>query len=54
MPDFRIEYEHMGQLYSVAIQAQNLDDAEARLESLKATGELDDGTGEWLEGGDRD
>lgn len=43
MPDFSVQYEHMGRLCEAVLPAANLDDAYARLESLKATGELDDG-----------
>jgi hypothetical protein len=43
MPKYGLQYMHNGDLYEVHIYADNLDDAYARVESIKATGELDDG-----------
>lgn len=43
MPKYGLQYMHNGDLYEVQIYADNLDDALARVESIKATGELDDG-----------
>lgn len=42
MPNYSLQYQHNGGLYEVLLPADNLDDAHARLESLKATAELDD------------
>ena len=43
MPKYGLQYMHNGDLYEVHIYADNLDDTLARVESIKATGELDDG-----------
>lgn len=42
MPNYSLQYQHNGGLYEVLLPADNLDDANARLESLKASAELDD------------
>lgn len=43
MPKYKLEYMHNGDLYQLPIYADNFDDAAARIESIKATAELNDG-----------
>ncbi|WP_061238201.1 hypothetical protein [Ectopseudomonas composti] len=43
MAKFKLEYAHNGDLYQIAIYADSFDDAAARIESIKATAELNDG-----------
>ena len=42
MPSYSLQYQHNGSLFEILLPADNLDDAHARLESLKASAELDD------------
>jgi len=41
MPKYGLQYMHNGDIYEVQIFADSFDDADARLASTKATGEID-------------